>query len=403
MAIRASSARGERDDLERRARRLQAGEGDPGEAEQLAVAGVERHDAAQAAGERRRSPRARRSGRSSCGPRGPARGAELASSLPPASRRPPGRPISATSRARSRPESPTGAPGGTPSAVSSACRSGGAGPSRPTVSAATSATDGDAVRAAPCASTLPSRDSSVARGGSVDLARELRAPGHAGEGQRAAPVHARGGARAGQRQVERRRTVPKMRVRTTIGTRTIAVAGALGAAGDKAPAPWRWPARRGAARRSGPAHPALRGGRQLAVHRGVSPRAPRRDVALGDRPRVRAGAGRRPRARRRTRPPPGPQRRRAGGAGTGMGRARSRQRRLPTGSRRVRWAAVAVTLLDALILLFTVLMAATGWRRGFLVGALGLAGFVGGALLGTRLAGAWSTPARARPTRRCSA
>ena len=70
-----------------------------------------------------------------------------------------------------------------------------------------------------------------------------------------------------------------------------------------------------------------------------------------------------------------------------MGRARSRQRRLPIGSRRVRWATVAVTLLDALILAFTVLMAATGWRRGFLVGVLGLAGFVGGALLGTRLAG----------------
>jgi S1-C subfamily serine protease len=47
-----------------------------------------------------------------------------------------------------------------------------------------------------------------------------------------------------------------------------------------------------------------------------------------------------------------------------------------------------VTVVDVFILLFTVLMAATGWRRGFLVGALGLAGFVGGALLGTRLAGA---------------
>jgi S1-C subfamily serine protease len=47
-----------------------------------------------------------------------------------------------------------------------------------------------------------------------------------------------------------------------------------------------------------------------------------------------------------------------------------------------------VTVVDVFILLFTVLMAATGWRRGFLVGVLGLAGFVGGALLGTRLAGA---------------
>ena len=47
-----------------------------------------------------------------------------------------------------------------------------------------------------------------------------------------------------------------------------------------------------------------------------------------------------------------------------------------------------MTLIDVVILMFTVLMAATGWRRGFLVGALGLAGFVGGALLGTRLAGA---------------
>ncbi|MEA2340883.1 MAG: hypothetical protein QOG11_960, partial [Solirubrobacteraceae bacterium] len=47
-----------------------------------------------------------------------------------------------------------------------------------------------------------------------------------------------------------------------------------------------------------------------------------------------------------------------------------------------------MTVVDVFILLFTVLMAATGWRRGFLVGVLGLAGFVGGALLGTRLAGA---------------
>jgi S1-C subfamily serine protease len=71
-----------------------------------------------------------------------------------------------------------------------------------------------------------------------------------------------------------------------------------------------------------------------------------------------------------------------------MGTGRATLLRLPAGSRRVRWTALAVTVLDALILLFTVLMAATGWRRGFLVGALGLAGFVGGALLGTRLAGA---------------
>jgi hypothetical protein len=45
-----------------------------------------------------------------------------------------------------------------------------------------------------------------------------------------------------------------------------------------------------------------------------------------------------------------------------------------------------VTGLDWTILGFTVLLAALGFMRGFIVGALSLAGFAGGAFLGTRLA-----------------
>lgn len=44
----------------------------------------------------------------------------------------------------------------------------------------------------------------------------------------------------------------------------------------------------------------------------------------------------------------------------------------------------AVGTVDLIILGFTVVLAAAGFRRGFVVGALGLAGFVAGAYLGTR-------------------
>jgi S1-C subfamily serine protease len=44
-----------------------------------------------------------------------------------------------------------------------------------------------------------------------------------------------------------------------------------------------------------------------------------------------------------------------------------------------------MTTIDLIILAVTVLMAAIGWRQGFVVGALSLAGFVAGAILGTRL------------------
>lgn len=44
-----------------------------------------------------------------------------------------------------------------------------------------------------------------------------------------------------------------------------------------------------------------------------------------------------------------------------------------------------MTTIDLIILGLTVLMAAVGWRQGFVVGALSLAGFVAGALIGTRL------------------
>jgi S1-C subfamily serine protease len=44
-----------------------------------------------------------------------------------------------------------------------------------------------------------------------------------------------------------------------------------------------------------------------------------------------------------------------------------------------------LTHIDWLIVAFTVLMAAVGWRQGFVAGALALAGFCGGAFLGSRL------------------
>ncbi|QEC50018.1 MarP family serine protease [Baekduia soli] len=44
-----------------------------------------------------------------------------------------------------------------------------------------------------------------------------------------------------------------------------------------------------------------------------------------------------------------------------------------------------MSLIDWLIVGFTAVMAAIGWRQGFLAGALALAGFTGGAFLGSRL------------------
>jgi S1-C subfamily serine protease len=45
-----------------------------------------------------------------------------------------------------------------------------------------------------------------------------------------------------------------------------------------------------------------------------------------------------------------------------------------------------LTALDWLIVVFVVLMATIGWRQGFVAGALALAGFVVGALIGSRIA-----------------
>lgn len=45
-----------------------------------------------------------------------------------------------------------------------------------------------------------------------------------------------------------------------------------------------------------------------------------------------------------------------------------------------------MTTVDFIIIAFTVLLAAAGFRQGFVVGALSLVGFVGGAYLGTRVA-----------------
>jgi hypothetical protein len=56
-----------------------------------------------------------------------------------------------------------------------------------------------------------------------------------------------------------------------------------------------------------------------------------------------------------------------------------------------------MTTVDIVIVCFTVLMAGVGWRQGFLVGALSLAGFAGGALLGTRIAGAVASGGSSSP------
>jgi S1-C subfamily serine protease len=45
-----------------------------------------------------------------------------------------------------------------------------------------------------------------------------------------------------------------------------------------------------------------------------------------------------------------------------------------------------LTRIDWLIVAFTIVMATVGWRQGFVAGAFALAGFVGGAFLGSRLA-----------------
>jgi hypothetical protein len=56
-----------------------------------------------------------------------------------------------------------------------------------------------------------------------------------------------------------------------------------------------------------------------------------------------------------------------------------------------------VTGLDWTILGFTALLAALGFMRGFIVGALSLAGFAAGAFLGTRLAPALLSGGSASP------
>ena len=56
-----------------------------------------------------------------------------------------------------------------------------------------------------------------------------------------------------------------------------------------------------------------------------------------------------------------------------------------------------MTTIDWIIVAVTILMAAVGFRQGFVVGALSVAGFVGGALLGTRLGPAVLSEGSASP------
>ena len=165
---------GERDDLEHRARRLGRGVGDPGEREHLAVARAHDRDAAEAAGERL-------DGRAlDVGVDRGAHVAALAAARPTAITRSP---------ARSSPPGRAGELGvelaleaGQPdrrvrrdaaALRSSAARSGGAGPTRPAISAA-SAPSSDS-RASPSASGVPSRAWIVARGG-IRVVRESCSP-----------------------------------------------------------------------------------------------------------------------------------------------------------------------------------------------------------------------------------
>ena len=63
-----------------------------------------------------------------------------------------------------------------------------------------------------------------------------------------------------------------------------------------------------------------------------------------------------------------------------------------------------MTVVDLVILALVALMALQGFARGFIVGAMALVGFVGGAFLGSRIgAAAALATERTRPTRRCSA
>lgn len=56
-----------------------------------------------------------------------------------------------------------------------------------------------------------------------------------------------------------------------------------------------------------------------------------------------------------------------------------------------------MTRIDWLIVAFTVVMATIGWRQGFVAGVLALAGFCGGALVGSRLAPSLLTGGSASP------
>ena len=62
-----------------------------------------------------------------------------------------------------------------------------------------------------------------------------------------------------------------------------------------------------------------------------------------------------------------------------------------------------MTAIDILIIVFAALFGLIGFARGFLIGALSLVGFAGGAYLGTRFGPHLLEEATRRPSRRSSA
>ena len=124
---------------------------------------------------------------------------------PSASSSPPGVPRRLASSASSRPLTPTIAFAGTPSASNSCRRAAGIGPTVPTTALANEPSGEarwPASTAAPSASTVPSRASSVARRGQRRVARQPLAGAQARERERARPGDPRSRAAALHRQRE---------------------------------------------------------------------------------------------------------------------------------------------------------------------------------------------------------
>ena len=226
LVDRASSAPVSVIDLERRARRLEAGEGDAGEARAPRPCAVDRDDAAEAAAERGDGRLLERQGDRRAHGRGLAR----ARARDDAARRrrasPPGRPARRSSKIRSRPVTPTWASAGRRArAAPPGARPGSGRAARR--SAAASRGSGE-VRSSPSAEPVLSRASSVARGGS--RVRGVGARRRAGPGKTsvARPVDARASVAvtgSATSPATRPECARRMRTRHAVGASPLRVAG----------------------------------------------------------------------------------------------------------------------------------------------------------------------------------